>query len=234
MGALTDTGRQLILDRVLRDAPHVHDVGSAAAPAVGLWASERDCYEFLAEHCPPGTRSLETGSGLSTILLAALGAVHTCVTPSAAECERIRAHCDERGIDLSTVDFRVGGSEVVLPALEPTALDLVFIDGCHGFPAPTIDWFYAGSRLRRGGVLMLDDTQLPAIAQLERVLGADPRWSRAGGSARWGAWERTSEGPLMQEWIDQSWFTLPLSHAATSLSRRGLARVRRMLARSDR
>ena len=109
-------------------------------------------YMLLAEEAGPGTRSLETGSGLSTVLLAALGAQHTCVTPSLAEAQRIEAFCVDRGIDTSSLAFRIGASDEVLPGLcDQPPLDLVFIDGGHGYPTPMIDWYYTGGRLRTDG-----------------------------------------------------------------------------------
>jgi hypothetical protein len=45
-------------------------------------------------------------------------------------------------------------------------LDLVFIDGSHGYPLPVIDWFYGAGLFRRGGVVVLDDVQLPQVESL--------------------------------------------------------------------
>ena len=50
--------------------------------------------------------------------------------------------------------------------LPPEPLDFVLIDGGHGFPTPMLDWFYGAGRLRRGGVAVFDDVQLPAVAML--------------------------------------------------------------------
>jgi hypothetical protein len=50
------------------------------AGTMGVWSADPDCYRFIAEHCHRGQRTLETGLGLSTVVFAALGTHHQCVT----------------------------------------------------------------------------------------------------------------------------------------------------------
>lgn len=213
-----------VLARLLADPPLVHDMGAGALASLG---TEAGCYEFLAERARPGDRTLETGLGLSTALFGALGTEHTCVTPSAAEVERLRAYCAARAIPLDRVTFMLGPSAEVLPALGAEPLDLVLIDGAHGFPVPVLDWYYAGGRLRRGGLLVVDDVHLPAVHVLVGYLEADPRWEPVARTAKWRAYERRSEGPLSEEWVDQPFFALPppplLRRAAARLAARARA-----------
>ena len=188
------------VDAVLADPPRVHP----NAPT-GVWSTDIGCYRFLADRCPAGTRTLETGCGVSTVLLAKLGAEPVCVTPGAEERAAIVAHLAAAGIDGSRVRFELAGSHEALPRLlaEGLELDLVLVDGGHGFPMPVLDWFYAGSMLRAGGVLVLDDVGLPAVRLLVDVLDRDPRWTRVAGSAKWAAWERRTGGPLVEDWTEQ-------------------------------
>lgn len=223
--------RLAIVDRLLGDLPRVHAMDLSDDPPLGLWATDPACYQVLAEHCPPGTRSLETGSGLSTLLFAALGATHTYVTPLPAEAHRIEDYCRSRGIDTGSLTLVVGRSEDVLPTLDPTPLDLVLIDGCHGFPAPILDWFYAAARLRRQGILVVDDVHLPAVASLVGVLDRDPRWTVLRRSRKWVAYRRVDDGPLGQDWFEQPFLRLPGLLCDAGLARRVLGRARRALAR---
>src|SRR5437763_8263315 len=124
--------------------------------------------------------TLETGSGSSTIVFAAAGASHEAVTPDAAEEARVRGECEQRGIDSSSVRFRIGPSHEVLPRLEPRPLDLVLVDGAHGFPYPILDWWYVAPRVRVGGVVLLDDAYMPPVAALVDALRAQPAWEVAG------------------------------------------------------
>lgn len=222
-------GADSLVDRLLADPPAVHAMAADDDAAIGLWSTGRDCYMLLAEAAGPATRSLETGSGLSTVLLTALGAQHTCVTPSHDEARRIKAFCVARGIDASSLTFRIGASDEVLPTLagEPP-LDLVFIDGGHGFPTPMIDWYYAGGRLRSDGLLVLDDVALPAVAQLCAFLDADPRFAADRRTAKWASYRRTGHGSLRQDWFEQPFFT-PTSINWRDIPTRALRKAQRTL-----
>jgi predicted O-methyltransferase YrrM len=223
-----DRGPAAIIDRLLSDPPRVHAMDFSAAPVIGVWSTDRDCYELLAEWTHPGSRTLETGSGLSTVLFAALGAIHTCVTPSPEEAERILEYCAGHAIDTARLHFALDRSDAVLPALTEQ-IDVVLIDGNHGHPAPTLDWYYGGGLLVDGGLLVLDDTQLPAVAQVVRFLDGDPRWALVQRSAKWAAWRRIGTGPLVQDWYEQPWFQAPrpLHERVVGKVRRQYARLRR-------
>lgn len=201
-------GRLATVERILADPPVVHPMEASATPRMGVWATEPSCYRFLAEHCPPGTRTLETGSGLSTVLFAALGADHVCCTAGQEEADRVLEHCRSRGIDTAGLRFEVGSSHRTLPPLEAAGLerDLVLIDGSHAFPLPAVDWFFAGSMLGAGGILVVDDLQLPAVQVLVRFLDQDPRWVWRGGTTKWRAWARTRGGTLSEDWTEQPFY----------------------------
>ena len=81
---------------------------------------------------------------------------------------------------------------------------VVLIDGSHGFPSPIIDWYYAGGRLRRGGVIVFDDIQLPHVQLgLLPFLEADPRWSRPARTDKRVAYRKKRDGPLYDRHLDQ-------------------------------
>jgi predicted O-methyltransferase YrrM len=201
--------RRAIVEQVLADPPVVHPMGhGAGGHQMGVWSTDAACYRFLADRCSPGTRTLETGCGLSTVLFAALGADHICCTAGQEEADRVLAHCARRGIDTSRLRFEVGSSHRTLPPLEAAGVerDIVLIDGSHAFPLPEVDWFYGAALLDRGGVLVVDDLQLPAVAVLARFLEQDPRWEALAGSPKWQAWERRTSGTLSEDWTEQPFF----------------------------
>jgi predicted O-methyltransferase YrrM len=206
MAAVSDSftrGQQVAA--VMADPPPVH--GTDAGP-LRVWASAQDLYEFMARHVESGWRTLETGCGISTALFALWGAEHTCVVIAEQEVEILRAWAQEKGIDLSRVRFVVGPSDRVLPGLEATELDLVLIDGSHGFPAPIIDWFYGAGRLRAGGIVVVDDMNLPHVRLgLGVFLEHDRRWERLHSGDLWMACARHSTGPLREEWEAQPFIT---------------------------
>jgi hypothetical protein len=132
------------------------------------------------------------------------GCRHDCVVPFAAEIEYIRSRCDRLGISHERVTFHQSPSEKLLPQLDPEPLDLVLIDGGHGFPAPFIDWYYAGRRLRLGGTLIVDDTHLWTGKVLREYLEEQPGWELVESlPLRSAAFRRTGDEEQLQEWIHQ-------------------------------
>ena len=100
------------------------------------------------------------------------------MVPWPREADACREYLQQHG-QPDRVAFEVGWSDEVLPRLTGPPLDLVLVDGGHGFPAPILDWYYAASRLRQGGLVILDDLQLPQVRiGLHEFLDADPRWER--------------------------------------------------------
>jgi Methyltransferase domain len=134
---------------------------------------------WLEREVHPGQATFETGAGASTLVFAAAGTEHEAVTPVEAERERILAECERRGISTDRVTFHIGASQEVLPRLESRPLDLVLIDGAHGFPYPILDWWFLAPRLRIGGQLVLDDCYFPPVGTLVDFLRAQPSWEVA-------------------------------------------------------
>jgi hypothetical protein len=104
------------------------------------------------------------------------GAVHVAVTPQKDEAERIEQFCRSQGIPLTGLRFELGASDERLPRLTETDLDLVLIDGAHGFPMPFLDWHYSADRLKVGGLLIIDHTQLWTGHALKLYLQQEPEW----------------------------------------------------------
>ena len=98
------------------------------------------------------------------------------VTPSADEQSRVRAFCDSHGINHGKVNFAIGPSSEMLPTLKGE-LDLVYIDGAHGFPHPCVDWMYTEARLAVGGTLLVDDIRIPTCRMLHEFLMEEPNWT---------------------------------------------------------
>src|ERR1019366_7698005 len=84
---------------------------------------------FLLESVREGSKTLETGSGISTLVFALRHCWHTAVTPSAEEAENIRSYAAANGISMDRVEFAIEPSDRYLPRCEAGDLDLVLIDG---------------------------------------------------------------------------------------------------------
>ena len=63
------------------------------------------------------------------------------------------------------VEFHAEMSQIALPAFlqEGRRFDFGFVDGNHRFDSVFLDLFYLGRLLRKGGVIFLDDYDLPGI-----------------------------------------------------------------------
>ena len=143
----------MLLERLISDRPQFHYFKRQGI--FESWAIHPDALRFLHSLLVPGMRTFETGCGHTTVTFAIAGTTHVCITPKSDETERVTAYCESLGLDANTT-FIVGSSDEVLPRGEqiPDDLDLVFIDGAHGFPAPIIDWYYTSEKIANRGCRM--------------------------------------------------------------------------------
>lgn len=159
-----------LTESLKRSPPSLHS-------SADYWGLAWEALAWIEENVREGMSTLETGAGASTMVFAARGAEHHVITPDEEEERRIRAACEERRIDLERVRFHIGRSHEVLPELEAQGLDLVLVDGAHGFPYPILDWWYLASRLKAGGRMLLDDAYLPGVASIVDYARASEAWS---------------------------------------------------------
>jgi hypothetical protein len=164
---------QAVVQRLTAEKPAFH--GPAGDEQV--WNLLPEALVVIAKLVRPGDRTLECGSGASTVAFAAAGARHTAVSPFALEHDRIRAYLRQLGIDDTGLETIAGGSQDVLPGFTPEdPLDVVLIDGLHKFPHPAVDWYFTTRHLRVGGHLLLDDIPIPSVAVVFRFMNRDPAW----------------------------------------------------------
>ena len=158
-----------VLQRVWEDAPAMHGEGRLR------WDVSPGTLQFLADNVEPRHRTLEVGCGVSSVVFAATGALHTAMSPAPEEYDHIAAYCAEIGVDTSKLTYLEGYSHDLLPTLRDT-LDVALVDGAHSFPYPVVDYHYVSRLLRPGGLLVLDDVPIPAVGVLFRFLSTEPAW----------------------------------------------------------
>lgn len=161
------------LQELLRAEPKFHQDASGAPYS---WQVSRDVLAFIDAHVGEGSRTLEVGAGVSTVLFALKGATHVCIVPSEDETARIKLFCQRHDVPMERLAFKIDRSDHCLPQLQLSDLDLVLIDGAHGFPIPFLDWHYTADRLKVGGLLIIDDTQLWTGHILKMFLMEEPEW----------------------------------------------------------
>jgi len=209
------------LAHLLSKPPKLHGCDGATTDG---WRLDDAALLFLNSRVKSGMRTIETGAGVSTIAFALKRARHTCVVRDRRVVRRIRRYCASAGISLSTVRFVVGRSEYALPRLNRFGYDFALIDGRHGFPAPFMDWFYIADRLRRGGVVLVDDTWIWTCDILVRFLDTNAGWRRCASLPTSAAFFKVRNDAQHAEWVDQP-FVYWQSPAARFYPAR--ARVRR-------
>lgn len=184
------------LQKIIRERPNFHrsetEIDRAFDPVESLlpyqeatqlasagltcYGIEADVLSFIADNVDEGSRTLETGAGCSTLVFALRGCRHIAVTPSQSEIKLMEEYAAQQGISLSNLQLVQEPSESYLPRCTMDGFDLILLDGKHAFPWPMIDWFFTADRLRRGGLMIIDDVRLRSVAILAEFMRIDPSW----------------------------------------------------------
>jgi predicted O-methyltransferase YrrM len=192
-----------VIERLVRDGTAVaHSDGTLHNIfPVAVYAAEGEALRELVLR-EGATRTIEIGLGYGISALhvcegllgnADLAARHVVLDPNQAT--RF-ANCglqflEEAGV-AGMVEHHAEASEIALPRFlgEDRRFHLAFVDGNHRFDGVFLDLVYLGRLVRPGGIVFVDDYQLPAVARavsfcvtnlgwtLEEVSAADDlhRW----------------------------------------------------------
>lgn len=84
----------------------------------------------------------------------------------------------EAGV-LALVEHHTEKSHFVLPRLlsAERQFDLAYVDGNHRFDSVFVDLYYLGLLVRRGGIIMLDDYDLPGIKRAAAFFVTNLNWT---------------------------------------------------------
>ena len=156
-----------LMDRynaLLREQPNFHAdyAGDRLIQSeVFNWRLNPEVLLWMLEGVAPNSRTLETGCGYSTVVFSLLGSEHITISPFVEEHQAIQRWCSRNQISTNRVTFVARTSQDVIATMQGgPPLDLVLVDGDHAFPTPFIDWYYTAERLKPGGYLIVDDTNL--------------------------------------------------------------------------
>jgi hypothetical protein len=164
----------------------------AALAALGRQASR------LKPRC-----TLDTGSGITTLLLSHLAERHLVFSiDGGGSLTRARTSPLLRG---EVVEFIEGPTQRTLSNYAFTeTVQLAFIDGPHAFPYPDLEYWRIYPQLATGGVLAVDDIQIPSIRLLFNILREDPMFSLLEVVSKTAFFERTS-APTFDPYADGWW-----------------------------
>ena len=157
------------LDTVLRDilqvAPSLHSAGTFSARTFKTIASATRKLRIR--------NSVETGSGASTLWLSHVSEHHTvfALDDGNGSITNVRRSPLLRQ-DLVT--FVEGPTQITLPQhCFAEKLQLVLLDGPHGYPFPDLEYYYLYPHLEAGALLILDDIHIPTVHNLFQFLRRD-------------------------------------------------------------
>jgi precorrin-6B methylase 2 len=177
--------------------------------------------DVILEHVADHSWSvLETGAGLSTLLFLAAGAERVVsIAPDPELGERITQQIAELGLDGDRLQFIPERSELALPRLEGT-YDVVLIDGGHGWPTVFVDFAYGNALLARGGLLLIDDTQLHSVGELYRMLREQPGFRHVRMAGKLQAFVKEAVNPWLPNFRGQPYIMRMGRHKGPSSSLR--------------
>jgi len=165
-----------VIERLLRDGTTVaHEDGSVRSLSpIAISAAEGDTLrDWVTREGAIHTIEIGLGYAISTLFICeglvmngAGEAHHVALDPYQAT---YFANCgvqvlEEAGVG-GLVECHVEESQIALPRFlgEGRTFDLAFVDGNHRFDRVFLDLIYLGRLVRRGGIVFVDDYQLPAI-----------------------------------------------------------------------
>jgi len=135
------------------------------------------------------SRAVEVGCamGMSSLAISDAikdegGSVHYIIDPHQKSQWKNIGISNLKRAGFADVTFIEDYSEFALPALvkKGVRVNFGFIDGWHTFDHTLIDFFYINRMLEVGGVVVIDDVQMPAINKMIRYLYNYPGYRFAG------------------------------------------------------
>lgn len=145
----------------------------------------------------------ETGTGKTTLLFSHISRNHLVF---ALDNWKSMSVVKNSSIFLAeNVSFIEGPTQKTLPVFDFDAkLDIVLLDGPHGYPFPELEYFYFYPLIRTGGLLMIDDIAIPSIYNMFSVLKADKMWHLLEVVDNFAIFQRTS-ADLIDPFSDSWW-----------------------------
>jgi predicted O-methyltransferase YrrM len=168
----------------------------------GIWEVHEDFLLSMVNlFSKRNVKSIETGCGLSTAVIANLGWKHTCIAPDKMEFTRLKRWLKKSKISTRRIKFIESESYKIVPSIKGE-FDFILIDGNHGFPHPVVDTFYLSLKLRVGGFLAIDDTNLPFMNTLIESLNQKKYWEVYATGGKWVVYQLIGPNTLaVDDWI---------------------------------
>jgi predicted O-methyltransferase YrrM len=157
---------------------------------------------------PRVRRSVETGAGKTTLLLSHLSAHHTVFAVDGEKSLTMTRRSPL--LNAERVELVDGPTQRTLfehRFAEP--LDVVLIDGPHGYPFPELEYWVLYRHIREGGWLIVDDIHIPTIHRLFTFLREEPMFELVE-VVQYTAFFRRTAAPLFDPYCD-GWYLQPFN-----------------------
>lgn len=150
--------------------------------------------------------SVETGTGRTTLLLSHYSRRHEVFAKDGgAADDSLQKVAESPLLRREAVTFVTGRTQQTVLSHEFAGpIDLAFLDGPHAYPFPELEYWAIYPHIRAGGMLIVDDLQLPSIANMWAVLRTDRMWDVLDVSGDTGILTRT-DAPTLDPYGDGWW-----------------------------
>lgn len=165
-------GLPMTVEMLLKHLPSLYPPNGEA----GLLPVSDELLHFLDQQMGGQAQTLETGAGLSTLLFALKGVTHSCISPNPELVEKIEFYCQRHHISTAAVTFHLQRFEDYLLTTDRSDFDLILLDSHHLFANLSAIWLSVAPRLKSGGFVVINNTQVWTGAVLAEFLKLDAGW----------------------------------------------------------
>ena len=154
-----------LIDEIANLPPNWHRAGSVSRKVLHAIA-------IHAERIGTIRHSVETGSGRTTLLFSHLSASHLVFAKDDGESISVvkKSHLFKS----DHVTYIEGPNQVTLPRYTFNhKVQMALIDGPHGYPFPDLEYYYLYPLIETGGLILLDDIQIPSITRMYEIIKMD-------------------------------------------------------------
>ena len=158
---------------------------------------------FYAEQLGKINFTAETGAGKTTLLFSNISEKHIVFAldnwGSLSKTKNSTLLKDDK------IEFIEGPTQKTLPNFDfKNKFDIVLLDGPHGYPFPDLEYFYFYPHISEGGLLLMDDTQIPSLDRMFKILKADDMWELVDEVEKLAIFKRTN-APAIDPYSDSWW-----------------------------
>lgn len=190
--------------KILNDLKELPQTWHASGPL------DDNVLRALADHCQDyGAihRSVETGAGKSTLFFSRISLSHTVFAIDIGKSlTRVK---ESELLTPDVVEFVEGPTQVTVPAYSfGDKMDLALIDGPHGYPFPDLEYYYFYPHIKQGGILIIDDINIPTIKRMVEIIKCDAMFAEIDVIGKTMFLRRTDAplfDPLADGWWEQAY-----------------------------